>query len=66
MVTRDSIISPKDCPPGENLKSRLVTFKAFLPFLRAVDVYWKDNGYRNRTHFVFRTVAKKIKWRGEI
>lgn len=66
MTGRNNIIYPKDCQPGDDRRNKMLTFKAFRPFIEAMDTYWKENGYRSRTHFVFRTVAKKIKWRGEI
>jgi len=61
MKTREDCLYPKN-GDGRN-RDFLVTCKAFPDFVEAIDKYWQDNGYRNRTRFIFTLVAKKIKWR---
>lgn len=64
MKTREDCLKMKP-ENGNRNREKLVTFKAFSKFVEAIDIYWKKNGYQNRTRFIFGVIAKKIKWKGD-
>jgi len=61
MKTREDCLKMK--PSNGNNRDVLVTCKTFKPFVEAMDEYWKDHGFQNRTRFIFSLVSKKIKWK---